>query len=181
MVARRGSFPRGRFQSPARRQTTWAVGPGGTTNTPISADSAAFVGAGIISLTDGQTIVRLRGQLAISISTATAVLDGFRGAFGIGVVSLPAFTAGIASVPTPLTEQDDDNWLYHQYFSVIAGSSAGETWANSGSASFRTEVDSKAMRKLGIDKVIYSAIEVVETGTSDLDVSFDSRVLVKLP
>ena len=170
-----------RSVSPVRRATTWSNGPGGTTNTPIAADSAAFVGSGIVSTFPGQTIVRLRGELLISISAATAVLDGFRGAFGIGIVSLPAFTAGIASVPTPLTEDEDDNWLYHRFFTVIAGSSAGETWGNSGTPALRVEVDTKAMRKLGIDKVIYSAIEVVETGTASLDVSFNSRSLVKLP
>ncbi len=95
-------------------------------------------------------------------------------------MSIQAFTAGIASVPTSITDMDNENWLYHTVFQVIAGSSAGETWANSGSPSFRKEVDSRAMRKFGVDKIVYAAFEVIEVGDASADISFDSRMLIKL-
>ena len=44
-----------------------------------------------------------------------------------------------------------------------------------------TEVDSKAMRKFPSEFSLYAAIEVVEIGVAELDVFFDSRVLVFLP
>jgi hypothetical protein len=101
------------------------------------------------------------------------------GAFGIGITQLPAFTAGIASLPTPITEADDENWLFHTFFAV-APPAGGETWGDSGSAMLRVEVDSKAMRKMATDKALYAAVEVeAENGTIELAVYFDSRVLYR--
>ena len=181
MVLRRGFAPRGQLVNRSqRRKTAWVPGPGSTDALPISSSVASFVGGGVVAGVEALTVVRTRGELLITLVNATTVLDGFRGAFGIGVVSLPAFTAGIASVPTPIAEQDDENWLYHRYFTVFAGSGPSETFGNAGSPVLRVEVDSKGMRKFGTDRVIYAAVEVVEVGTAILDVSFNSRMLVKL-
>ena len=179
MPLRRGSGQRGLVLRSQRRKTGWGLGPGSTDATPISASGSSLVGLGAGSLQDGNTLVRLRGELLITIITATTALDGLRGAFGIGIVSQPAFVAGIGSVPTPITEEADENWIYHTYFTVltIAG---GEQWGNAGSTVFRQTVDSKAMRKFDADKILYAAVEVVETGAIVADVSFNSRVLVKL-
>ena len=114
-----------------------------------------------------------------TLITATGSLDGFRGAFGVGMASLPAFNAGIASVPTPITEESDENWLYHRYFTCIANIS---TEADFGlSAAIRVEVDGKAMRKFGQDLVFYAAVDAIEVGAAVMDVSFNSRLLFKLP
>ena len=180
MPFRRGSFPRGRLAGQQRRKTAWDIGPGSTGATALSASGASLVGTGVSFELDGLTVVRTRGELLITLITATSALDGMRGAFGIGIASLAAFTAGIGSVPTPLTEETDENWLYHQYFTIIT-IAGGEQWGNSGSTVFRTMVDSKAMRKVGAGIVVYAAIEVVETGAAVIDVSFNSRMLLKLP
>ena len=162
-----------------RRKTAWSLGPGGTGAGPISASGSAFVGAGLVPTIEGGTWVRLRGELLLSLVSAVNPLDGFRGAFGIGVVSLPAFVAGIASVPTPITEADDENWIYHRFFTLFTGDG---TEGNFFGPSFdRIEVDTKAMRRVDTDRVFYSVIEVVEVGAAVMDVSFNSRMLVKLP
>jgi len=178
LVLRRGSFRQGRIQRP-RRESSWGVGPGGTVTTSIANSSSVLVGGGIVPLTDGITLVRTRGELSLYLSSATAALAGFQGAFGIGIVEAPAFSAGIASVPTPISEADSENWLYHTFFSCVAIEPT-ETFSNSGSAAVRFSVDSRAMRKFDLAKRIYAAIEVVEVGTAVLQVDFDSRMLFKL-
>ena len=177
---RRGSSLQGLGRSQSlRRETAWIQGPGGTGATAISTSSAAFVGSGIAPAVEGLTCVRIRGELLGTLITATGSLDGFRGAFGIGIVSSTAFGVGIGSVPTPITDQAFENWLYWTPLQVIAHIS---TEADFGlEAALRMTVDSKAMRKFPSDMVIYSAMEVVEVGAAVMDLSFDSRMLVKLP
>ena len=41
-------------------------------------------------------------------------------------------------------------------------------------------IDSKAMRKIDAQEVIYACVEVVETGAAELRAMFDSRVLLML-
>ncbi len=162
-----------------RRKTAWSIGPGGTGVTIVSTSSASFLGGGAQPIIDGLTVVRIRGELLIYLTLGTSTGDAFSGAVGIGDVALPAFTAGIASVPTPITEETDENWLWHSYFTVAAHN-ATETAFNE-SAVLRLPIDSKAMRKQGVDRVLYAAIEVVEIGAATLHAFLNCRVLDKLP
>ena len=178
-----------RSSSP-RRKSSWGVGPETTVNggpETITGTTAQIATTAVTLTLDGATLVRTRGELVVNILTAAAQADGFHGAFGIAKATAPAFTAGVAAVPTPLTEEDWDGWLYHRYFSLLSGGiinqgvSADEDIINSTIAALRVEVDSKAMRKVAITEVIYAVIEVVEVGTSTLRWSFNSRLLFKLP
>ena len=142
----------------------------------LTATGSAFLGSGIV-LTEKGTIVRLRGMFSGTVQAATNLGDGFFGAMGIAVVQTPAFQAGIASVPTPLTEANSDVWLYHQFFDLRSGL----TNDADGSGFFRTVVDSKAMRIMeGAEDTMYAAVETVEIGTYESDFFFDSRILIKL-
>ena len=178
MAQLRRGFSSPRIRGP-RRKTSWGVGPGGTGVNGVTVSSAAFLGAGIVltSLSD-VTLVRLRGYFEALLESGAAAGDGFFGAIGIGIVETAAFTAGIVSVPTPLTEDDAELWLYHRFFGVHVNSAAG---VNDPGAHIRFEVDSKAMRKFSDDQTMYAAVEVIEIGTAALDMFFDSRVLLKLP
>ena len=160
-----------------RRVTTWEEGPGSQTVTNLSSSSVGFVGSTIIPLDEGLTIVRIRGRIMAYLMTITAAGDGFSGAFGIGIATTAAVATGIASVPTPVTEMSDDNWLYwtpFQMFGQSAGLSVGP------SEVINLEVDTKAMRKFFSGMQLYAAIEVVEEGTAVGELWFDSRLLVKL-
>ena len=180
---------RGSFQARApRRRRGWDVGPGGTTITTFTTSSSAFLGSAITPNIDGLTLARLRGELAIHLQSTSAAGDGFTGAFGIGLATFAAVTAGIASVPTPITEMAWDGWIYHTFFSIrsagiiAAGTAADDQVAPSViSSSLRREVDSKAMRKLNDLDAIYACVEVVETGTVVMNVDFNSRSLLLLP
>jgi len=116
----------------------------------------------------------------------TGAGDGFVGAVGIGIASLAAVTAGIASVPTPITEEGADNWLWHRYFRISSPFATGTTAVNGLAmnvipGALRVEIDSKSMRKFPQDLSIYAAIEVVEGGTATADAFLNTRFLAKLP
>jgi len=138
-------------------------------------------------LVDGETLVRTRGQLLLFLQQAAAAGDGFTGAFGIGMVTDEAFTAGVASMPGPLNSDEWDGWLFHSYFALFASSiisdtvSSADDFPNVQSAAFRLEVDSKAMRKTKSFNVMFAAVEVQEVGTADIRWAFNSRQLFKLP
>ena len=186
-MARRSGFRPARV-APSRRISAWTVGPGGTTLEPvISASTTQFVGSAIqlSAGVEALTHVRLRGELLLWLQTSSVASGGYRGAFGIGIATLAAVTAGFASVPTPLTEADADNWLYHRFFSLVSGGVLVLADTKKGPdsdivQSTRIEVDSKAMRKMRSEDAIYAIIEVVEQGVATMNVSFNSRSLVKL-
>ena len=179
---RSGFSPRGR--SSGRRTTVWGVGTGGVVTTTISGTGATFVGSAIQATEPSLTVIRQRGYFSVQLLLATAADDSMNGAFGIGIVEDPAFTAGIASVPTPISEAASENWLYWQAFSLVgqqvfaAGGAPGAEMFNT---FHRFEIDSKAMRKMDTDKVIYAALEVTEVGTANVSCHHDSRMLFKLP
>ena len=172
-----------------RRRTAWALGPQTTTDGGAQAittsSSVLATGGGTVSLA-GLTLVRLRGDLNVFLTAADAVNGGYHGAFGIGIVKSEVFAAGITSMPTPLTSEAENVWLYHRYFSILAagiigGAAMSDSEAvHSTSAALHIEVDSKAMRKLAIGETFFAAVEVVEIGTAGMMFAFNSRVLVKL-
>ena len=110
-TARRFS-PRGNSGSP-RRNVSWAGGPQGSFGA-ISATTVALMGNGTQALFDNLTIVRIRGELLLYITTAGGAADeGFRWSFGMCNVSENAFNAGVASVPAPFTDIAWDGWMVH--------------------------------------------------------------------
>jgi len=160
-----------------RRLNDWGLGPGGTVVTTLAASGAQLVGGGIISTVGGITIVRIRGLAEVCLISSTSPGDGFFGALGIGIASSAAFDAGIASLPTPITDAEYDGWLWFNFFSVHE-SSADE--AGSGCSHYSAEIDTKAMRKIDGDIRIYAAVEVVEIGTAIANLHLDSRALFKM-
>jgi len=130
--------------------------------------------------------VRTRGRLQAFLDNATAALDGYHGAFGIAVATTAAVAVGATAVPTPITEQDWDGWLYWQSIQLLApgiidgGTLVDRDLMNIHAAYQSFDIDSKAMRKLAVGDSIYACMEVVEIGTATLQWSLDSRVLVKL-
>jgi len=161
-----------------RRKTEWDFGPGGTGVTSLSATGSTALGSSI-QLTEKATIVRLRGRMNGFLTIASSGGDGFHGALGIGVFNLPAIVAGVASLPTPLTELAWDGWLYHQFFDVHAHSAVEAEFNDS--TTFDYEVDSKAMRIMeATDQALLALVEVVEIGTATMNIFFESRVLFKL-
>jgi len=172
---------RGSFQARprSRRRTGWEEGPGIQTPVTTSSSESTVLGAGQLFAVDGHTIVRLRGFVELNLHTVAAIGDGFAGAMAIGIVTQAAFAVGISAVPTPITEIEWEGWMWHQFFSVHAHSVTGGE-SNKGPVQV-FEIDSKAMRKIGSDEVIYAVYEGTEVGTSAMVITLGTRMLLKLP
>ena len=176
-MARRRS---GSFQGShaGRRGKGWEEGPGGSAVTTFTASTQAILTNGAQFLQDGLTVLRLRGSLQAFLVSANAAGDGFHCAIGIGIVSENAFGIGITAVPTPLGDTSWDGWLYFKFFDVHGGFlTAGDVQHLD--ATF--EVDSKAMRKVKDTDVLFAVVETIEIGTAEMDVFFESRILLALP
>ena len=171
-MARRSGFPL-RSQRSSGVARDWGAGPGSSSVQQFSATGSGILGAGVVTTVGELTLLRTRGILDMQITgPPTSDGDGFFGAVGIGVFTDQAFTAGIASLPTPLDEREF-SWLWHQFFSVHGGDVSLDALGTHN----QFEVDSKAMRKFNVNDVIAGIIQVVEIGAAGLDVWFDTRIL----
>ena len=154
-----------------RRLTAWDVGiqtTGGGAAQMISSSSAVLFGTGATPTHDGITMIRIRGEFNMRLTSAGGASEGFHGAIGLAKAPSAAFLAGIASLPTPITEDAWDGWFYHQYinlFAMSAGITEDSSWQ-------RITVDVKAMRKLPEDEVLYGAIELTEVGVAVMAFNF---------
>ena len=184
--SRRSRFP----TTSVRHRSSWEVGPETTGNggpQELSSSAVQIAGTAIQATEDGQTLIRTRGELLIYLKNSSSIGDGFHGAFGIAKATSAAVLAGVASVPTPITEEAWDGWLYHRYFSIIgadpiatstASTEALQNLATTGAV--RIEIDSKAMRKFDVNEAFYGCIEVIEHGAGAMEWLFNCRMLFKL-
>ena len=170
-----------RFSRGPRRKTSWIIGPN-QAKTSKSASGSSIWSTGVATGQDGNTIVRIRGQIAGVLSLVTTVGDAFdNSAFGIGLVTEEAFAAGAASMPSPLVDDDWDGWMWHQYLGPLIGLSTTELGVTP-SESFRFNIDSKSMRKFDEGWTVFGAIELgTETGAATLTWGGRTRMLIKLP
>ncbi len=106
-----------------RRQTVW-IGLPFSTNTLTAGGGTiiASLSAGGLALRPF-TIVRTLYQIYIR-SDQVAAREIYAGAFAEAVVSEEAVTAGVAAMPTPVTEADSDLFFVYQTF--IGGVMAGD-------------------------------------------------------
>ena len=161
-----------------RRLTAWEEGPGEwvASGHVITGDDSALLDTGQTPVIPGLTVVRIRGFLSLTMTAASAIGDGFVGAFGIGICTATAFAQGVNSVPTPTAQIADENWLWMQEFGCFAQSLNGPF-----NASLDFNIDSKAMRKFDDGMVIYAAYDAEEIGDASLQLTFRTRMLLKLP
>ena len=171
-------FRQGRSYPIPRRRKGWEVGPGQlAVQTQLTASGIDLLTSGATVLFDGLTLLRLRGTYSAYLSAGGA-LGGFSGAFGVGIIDLQAFTVGSTAVPSPITEQDWDGWLFWEAFDLKMPTSTLDTSSPTGI--LKMPVDTKAMRKLKQDDVIFASVEVAEVGTAIYNHHFDSRMLIAL-
>jgi len=181
MAARRSGFTR-RGQVRSRRQSSWNVGPGGVSAQAVSSVTSLILGGAIEPTSGGLTLVRTRGILELVLNTTSAIGSGFHGASGIAIVSSDAFAAGAGSIPNPISDVSWDGWLWHQFFDIHSVTATIADGANAASVYRRIEVDSKAMRKFGLnDAMVWMLETAAEVGTAAMNVHADSRILIKLP
>ena len=156
-MARRRAVVSATFRGRAeRRKSEWVASVDATQTSALAA------GAAVLDQTLAQlepvTILRTRGLLFISSDQVASNEEQF-GALGMAVVSTPAATAGVASIPTPITEEFSDLWFLYAYFatanSVGGGAGTGVPVTNGMVFPF----DSKAQRKVVSDESIVVTLE----------------------
>ena len=120
------------------------------------------------------TIVRIRGSVNIQLD-AGAADERALVACGIGIVSTDAAAVGGASTPG-VGEDPGYPWIWHQFMWV---SSLGEAAVQPQALFHRVEVDSKAMRRVGLNETLIFTCQIVKVvdGTGTLDVEYGLRIL----
>jgi len=162
-----------------RRKTTWIASADVASTTTLLAGAAvldqALSGAQISALGPA-TVVRTRGIIDVGTDQAAGTEHPF-GAFGVAVVSEQARAAGVASIPTPITDEGSDLWFVHQFF--FAGffflSSVG-----AGQDHVQYSFDSKGQRKLEGDDSQAIVFAVENASTVGLIYTLKFRMLLML-
>jgi len=153
----------------------------------IPAASVALVAAGgtiYASLTAAELA---RRPFTIVRTHLTAHLQSDQGAaselqvaaLGLAVVTDQAAAAGVGSVPTPVTDDDSDNWFVHKYMISNFTFASGVGFGEGLSAGTLFEIDSKAMRKVndGDDIVVVGEVDAV--AGSGVILTIAGRLLIK--
>ena len=118
------------------------------------------------------TIVRTRGFIFVQ-SDQAAASEQQLGAIGFSVVSEQAAAAGVASVPSPITDETSEMFFLWQPFAFSHG--AGTVDSQRGGM---VDFDSRAMRKWQDGEAI--AVVIENAGTFGIEFWLKFRMLVKL-
>ena len=171
MAHGRGGFARGRSSIVAHKE--WSSGDDTASAIDIAEQTVTLGGVGLAP-TEAVTLLRTRGSLGIQLD-AGAVDERALIVFGITIVNVTAFTAGVAAVPSPVSEPDA-NWIWmgDVWLSSHAEAAISDTFLGQ-----RLVIDSKAMRKIKPDEVQIIVGEVAESvdQTGTFDWQYHMRVL----
>ena len=168
-MARRSNFL-SRFPRSKGRLTQWvAVAQQGF----VAVASAGATLINSFSPEQSLTVVRNRGQVSVQPQAQVADLN-IIGAIGMCIVSNEAFVAGIASIPEPFTDSDWSGWLVWRSFGYRF-EFADATGVNFPNWTF--EVDSKAMRRMGVNDVL---VTIAESQGGAYTINSPIRTLLKL-
>jgi len=171
-----------RVQRPPLRKF-WELGPGGDDlatldGVAFSSDASAILGAGVTPVGQNLTIIRTHGFMEFILSTADASLSGFNFAAGIGIVSADAFAVGSGSMPDPFDDIGWPGWLWHRMGAIHTPLALA---AGSGPTNTMTwEIDSKAMRKLGLNEVAFIKVQGGEVVNAAVTVRAATRMLISV-
>ncbi len=161
------------FRRSSKRQTEWSLAFQSLGITAVPAASKVLLSVINPNAPSGiGTIVRSRGILSIRTDTPAAN-EHQTGAMGIAVVNSVAAALGVTGLPGPGTEIGFD-WFVYQSFAQMQITSTTLTTV----VGFQYEIDSKAMRKFGIDERLVFMIENLST-TNAFDMLANIRFLVK--
>ena len=180
-MARSRGFPLRQFPT-SKRQTAWASGPEAVALSLAASGKAIWTfGVALLAGGDKATIVRTRGFGRVHLrGSAGGITDGFAGAVGLAIVPSTAFAIGVTAIPGPLTEEDWDGWLWHEFFDIRTTTSVTADLGEQVIASKAFVIDSKAMRKISGDETVVGMLEATETGVEALAFNARCRMLVKL-
>ena len=144
-----------------RRPVFWGRAPADAGSTALAA-STAVIDSTAVPAGDGETIVRVRGQIIVS-SDQLAASESWAGAVGMCIVTDQAVAVGVGSVPTPYTDQDSQLWFMHQYYGGRFNFVTAAGFDCQGHTVF--PFDSKAMRKFPLGTTLAVVVENAANGT----------------
>jgi len=173
-MARRGGHAI--VRSGAKRTTTW-IGD--------RADAAVLAGSTktlFLSLSAGALLLRpftiVRTHLEIYFrSDQQAASENAQGAFGEIVVNDIAAALGATAVPGPVTNPEDD-WFVYQGLSNSIVFTTGVGYNEGDGAGVRYTIDSKAMRKVDAGDDVITVIEL--STAPGATIMLEGRQLIKL-
>ncbi len=177
--ARGGRFPRRSGSLKSRKE--WGDGPISTAVQSATAAGTTLISGAQQSL-QAQTVLRIRGELTLWVEAATSIGDGFT-AFtaGIGMVNDEAFLTGATAVPTPSGDPDWPGWIWYYAGSALISRSVTEVEEGGPLGAVRIPIDSKAMRKWGLNQDVFGAVSLVaEVGTATISFVMRTRLLAGL-
>jgi len=172
--------PRFVVRSGTRRMTEWA-GSADVTGTSSVAAAAKVLDQSltqaVLEAVTPATLVRTIGSLYVR-SDQTATTENAFGAMGAAVVKENARAAGAASLPGPITNEDDDVWFLYQFFNagIVVGSEVG---FRGSSVWYEYQFDSKAQRKVVSGDAVVFMLENA-SGTAGFVYILKWRMLFKL-
>ena len=159
-----------------RRATTWIPSADSTDIQALAAGGVVldqdFSGAQV-DATGPFTITRTVGYIAVATDQAAATEFPF-GAVGCMVVQEVARVGGVGNVPTPISEEGDDQWFVYQGFAT------GGIFVTGGMAPFQYvfPFDSRAQRKVEEGQAIVWTVENA-SATDGLNYILKFRMLIK--
>ncbi len=167
-----------RGKGSTRRLTEW--GSFEVMGRVLGLGTAASIGnqsTGVIAL-ERLTIVRLRGHGILHLD-AGAAFDSMVVGIGLIVAPTEAFTAGVASLPSPLTDMEAP-WIWHDTF-VLGPAIAATDDPGDLTRTVQFEIDNKSMRKFRTNEELGFVFEGdIVAGSPTFDAFVAARQLFKL-
>ena len=168
-----------RFPRRSARSTSWELGPS-EVNGGFTLSGAALWAGTVTTSLPKSTLIRLRGLVRVTLLTAGSAGDGFFGAYGIGLFTKEAVAIGVTAVPTPLSDENWDGWIWHSYWDVRSTTATIADGVNAGGVVKDVDIDSKAMRIWTDEYTLLGVSEAVESGVATCEIQGSSRALIKL-
>jgi len=155
-----------------RRETSWfSIGLVQSSNAGTGSSLLAVLNAAALAKRPF-TVVRV--HMTVQVRTDNIASETQIAAIGMAVVSDQASAAGVASVPTPITDLASDLFFVHK---IIMGHNAFSTAAAfSIPGGTVVDIDSKAMRKVNDDQDV---IITAEGGADGFVIDVMGRMLIK--
>ena len=157
------------------RLTEWLSSADATAEIPLAANTI-ILDSSLTTVEKAKrpfTVTRLVGSIWVQSDQNAAVEVPF-GAFGLIVVMETAVTAGVASLPLPFTQAENDGWFAHGFFAA-----EGSASTNVGRPLERHSFDFRSQRKVeeGMDIAV-----VLQNGSAldGLNYVIQFRMLIKL-
>ncbi len=182
-MARRFTGRGGAIKPPQRQIANDGLGigfSGAVLTFGASADNKTVNSVGLLHSAAASTLVRTRGWLQLSVEIAGLAPTRIVGAMGMIIVSEDAFLVGITALPGPLSDIEND-WFVWQPWTLH--SDAVDPTGNDVISNFSQAFDSRGMRKLKAGQVlaiVWEASQSHATAGTVVNCTMGFRVQLKL-